>query len=77
MVKKLTRHGNSLALIIDRAVLDLLKIDADTPLDISTNGDVLVIRPIRNPERQAAFSRALESVNTRYSRTVRRLADGG
>jgi hypothetical protein len=26
MVKKLTKHGNSLALVIDRAVLDLLKI---------------------------------------------------
>jgi hypothetical protein len=28
MVKKLTKHGNSLALVIDRPILDLLKIDA-------------------------------------------------
>ena len=26
MIKKLTRHGNSLALVIDRAILDLLEI---------------------------------------------------
>jgi hypothetical protein len=27
MIKKLTQHGNSLALVIDRPILDLLKID--------------------------------------------------
>jgi hypothetical protein len=32
MVKKLTKHGNSLALVLDRGVLDLLEIDADTRL---------------------------------------------
>ena len=48
MVKKLTKHGNSLALIIDRGVLDLLKIDSDTPLDITTDGQVLVITPVKN-----------------------------
>ena len=31
MVKRLTKHGNSLALVIDRGVLDLLEIDAETP----------------------------------------------
>ena len=43
MRKKLTRHGNSLALVIERPVLELLKIDAKTPLDISTDGEVLVV----------------------------------
>jgi len=33
MVKKLTKHGNSLALVIDRPVLDILKIDAETPTE--------------------------------------------
>ncbi len=38
MVEKLTKDGNSLALIIDRPILDLLKIDPETPLDVSTDG---------------------------------------
>ena len=29
MIKKLTKHGNSLALVLDRGVLDLLEINAD------------------------------------------------
>jgi hypothetical protein len=40
MVEKLTKHVNSLALVIDRPILDLLKIDPDTPLDISTDGTI-------------------------------------
>jgi antitoxin component of MazEF toxin-antitoxin module len=75
MIKTLTKHGNSLALIIDRAVLDLLKIEADTPLDISTDGQVLVITPIRDEVRRENFKRALESANRKYGRALKRLAE--
>lgn len=75
MVKTLTKHGNSLALVIDRAVLDLLKIEADTPLDISTDGEVLVIMPVRDAARKRRFRRAVQSVNRKYSRALRRLAE--
>ena len=75
MIKKLTRHGNSLAIIIDRAVLDLLKIDADTPLEISTDGQVLVITPVRDKARRNKFRKALESANRKYGRALKRLAE--
>jgi len=75
MVKTLTRHGNSLALVIDRGVLDLLKIDAETPLDISTDGQVLVISPVRDARREKQFRSALASANRRYGRALKRLAD--
>ncbi|MBI5344608.1 MAG: AbrB/MazE/SpoVT family DNA-binding domain-containing protein [Deltaproteobacteria bacterium] len=35
MIKKLTRHGNSMALVIDKGVLELLDINDKTPLNIS------------------------------------------
>ena len=38
MVKRLTPHGNSAALIIDKPVLDLLHITMETPLEIVTDG---------------------------------------
>ena len=75
MVKKLTKHGNSLALIIDRAVLDLLKIDADTPLEISTDGQVLVISPVRDEKHQGKFKKALELANRKYGHALKRLAE--
>lgn len=75
MVKKLTKHGNSLALVIDRAVLDLLNIDSDTPLDISTDGQVLIVAPVRDEAHQKKFRQALEAANQKYGRTLRRLAE--
>jgi antitoxin component of MazEF toxin-antitoxin module len=75
MVKKLTKHGNSLALVIDRAVLDLLKISAETPLDISTDGQVLVIAPVRDEAQQRRFKQALEAANQKYGRALKRLAE--
>ena len=75
MIKKLTRHGNSMALVIDRSVLDLLKIDTETPLEISTDGNVLVISPVRDEARATRFKEALEKTNRRYGRALKRLAD--
>jgi antitoxin MazE len=75
MVKKLTKHGNSLALIIDRPVLDLLRINPDTPLDITTDGQVLIVTPVRDKAHQQKFTEALESANRNYGRVLRRLAD--
>ena len=45
MIKKLSKHGNSLALVIDRSILDLLGIDEKTSLEISTDGEVPGRRP--------------------------------
>ena len=75
MVKRLTKHGNSMALVIDRAVLDLLKIDIDTPLDISTDGQVLVVSPVRDVDNRKRFEKALESANKKYGRALQHLAE--
>ena len=75
MVKRLTKHGNSLALVIDRGILDLLDIDADTPLNISTDGQCLIVAPAENASRQKKFRAALEAGNRRYGKMLKRLAD--
>ena len=75
MTKNLIKHGNSWALIIDRAILELLKIDHDTPLELVTDGDVLVIHPQRTAEREKEFQAALDGVNSKYGRVLTRLAE--
>lgn len=71
MVKKLTKHGNSLALVIDRPVLDLLKIDADTPLEITTDGARLIISPA---VRKTKFDQAQAWAHRRYGKAFEKLA---
>ena len=74
MLKKLTRHGNSLALVIDKAVLELLNIDDQTPLEISTDGTILLISPVRDEERKRQFREAVVKANTKYGRALKKLA---
>lgn len=75
MLKKLTRHGNSLALVIDRPILDLLHIDSDTPLDISTDGKRLIVAPAKPSGRRKKFDAAQEWAHKRYGSTFRKLAE--
>jgi antitoxin component of MazEF toxin-antitoxin module len=75
MVKHLTRHGNSAALIIDKAVLELLHIDIKTPLELATDGKSLIISPLRDAKRASRFRAALEAVNRRHATTLKALAE--
>ena len=75
MVKRLTKHGNGVPLVIDRPILDLLKIDAETPLDISTDGQRLIVAPAATSERRAKFDAAQEWAHRRYGKAFKRLAE--
>ena len=75
MVKRLTKHGNSLALVIDKGVLDLLGIDPETPLSISTDGNCLIVSPVRSAKKRAEFEQSLKKVNQRNARALKRLAE--
>ena len=75
MTKTLIRHGNSLALIIDKPVLELLKIDENTPLEISTiDGKSLQVRPSQSTERKKKFQEAVKNTNKKFGKTLKNLA---
>ncbi len=75
MVKKLTKHGNSLALVIDRPILDLLKIDTETPLDLSTDGHRLIVAPAEQSARRQKFEASQRTAHKRYGKAFKRLAE--
>lgn len=75
MIKTLTKHGNSLALVIERPILEILKIDAETPLEISTDGDRLIITALRSAERQERVQSAIRNANARYGKALKKLAE--
>lgn len=74
MNKTLIKHGNSLALVIDKPILELLQITADTQLELSTNGDVILITPVRDKQRQRRLKASLEKINQKYGDDLERLA---
>lgn len=75
MLKKLTKHGNSLALVIEKPILDLLGAKADTPFEVTTDGHALVLTPMKDAPRHVAFKKALEKTNKKYAKTLKKLAE--
>ena len=75
MVKKLTKHGNSLALVIDKPVLDLLGFDADTPLRVTTDGANLIISAAGSRARANRLRAGMKRVHGKYGGMLKRLAD--
>ena len=75
MIKSLTRTGNSLALILDRPLLDATGIGSDTQLEVSTDGDVIVISPVRSKRRTAKLRAILEELDAEHAGAFRRLAE--
>jgi antitoxin component of MazEF toxin-antitoxin module len=75
MTKRLTRSGNSLALVIDRPLLEALDIDADTELELSTDGDVLVVTPLRDPKRRRRVAELVAEAHEQFGGVFRRLSE--
>ncbi len=79
MIKTLTKHGNSYALIIDRPIMDLLKITPETQLDITTDGKGLTVRAVADDEdvgaaRRRRLTESMAWVNQTYAPMLRDLA---
>jgi antitoxin component of MazEF toxin-antitoxin module len=80
MIKTLTKHGNSLALILDKPILELLGIEPETPISISTDGKSLILSPVHGSSTQATergekLTRIRARVNRKYEKTFKKLAD--
>jgi len=73
MRKKLSAVGNSLGIVIEKPILELLDIDRETELDMRTDGERLIIEPVRSAKRgkvKASVRRAM----TAHDATLRKLA---
>jgi len=64
-----------MAIVIDRPILDLLKIDEETPLEVSTDGKSLTIAPAKASARRNKFEKAQAFAHSRYGRAFKRLAE--
>lgn len=75
MQKTLTKHGNSYALVIDKPILELLRVTPDTPFEIMSDGQCLVLTPVRDDKEEQKFQKALEKIHVRFGRAMKKLAE--
>ena len=72
MKKKLSAVGNSYGVVIEKPILELLNIDRDTELEMTTDGHRLVIEPVRTNKKNLRSS--AEKVMKKHDSTFRKLA---
>ena len=75
MVKTLQKHGNSRALVIDKALMEALGIEGDTPLQITVSGNSLIVTPVNVGIGRQAVTEALEKLRHQYGDMLQRLAE--
>jgi antitoxin MazE len=75
MIRKPTKHGTRPAQVIDRPMLDLSRIDTDTPLDVSTDGTGPIVAPSEATARRKKFNAAQAWAHERYGKAFQRLAE--
>ncbi|MBN1909011.1 MAG: hypothetical protein JW818_04665 [Pirellulales bacterium] len=75
MIKKLTKHGNSYAMVIDKPILELIHATPDTPFEIISDGRSLVLTPVRDPKEEKKFDDAVAMVHQRFGNAMKKLAE--
>jgi antitoxin MazE len=73
MRKRLMAIGNSLGIIIEKPILELLDINKDTELEIRTDGEALIIRPAKSARKQLITDSAKHMLET-HEESMRKLA---
>jgi antitoxin component of MazEF toxin-antitoxin module len=71
--KRLTKVGNSWALVLDKPLMELAGLSPDQPVEIRSNGNGLVISA-SGGEQDPAFLDAKGQVMARHQELFRRLA---
>ena len=73
MKKKLSIVGNSLGLLIEKPILELLNIDRNTELEMTTDGNRIIVEPIRKGHKKRVTD-AAEKIMKNHGETFRKLA---
>lgn len=74
MTRTLQRHGNSLALVIDKTLLEQMGIDAETPLSVTVTGGVLTVAPVGVGIDREEVADTLARLRPRYKKMLENLA---
>jgi hypothetical protein len=55
--------------------MDLLRITPETPFEIMSDGQCLVLTPVRDPKEEKKFQKSLETLHGRFGRAMKKLAE--
>lgn len=75
MIKRLIKHGNSRAIVVDKALLEAAGISEDALFQVSVNpSGGLVIQSVNN-DKVDVFRKSFEKLNKKHKKLMQNLAD--
>ena len=75
MVKRLIQHGNSVALVIDKPIMEILNITNETTFELSTDGKNLILSPQVEYSQERDIIHSLEKINKKYGTVLKQLGE--
>jgi antitoxin component of MazEF toxin-antitoxin module len=75
MIKTLKKHGNSMALVIEKPMMEALGINEQTPLQVTVSGNALVVTPANVGVGSERMKPVVKELRKRYGPMLKRLAD--
>jgi antitoxin component of MazEF toxin-antitoxin module len=75
MTKTLTKHGNSLALVIDMPILEQMGVDETTRLTLAFDGRCLVVTRASDTARRKMVRSAINEIHYEFGNAMKKLAE--
>ena len=74
MTRTLQRHGNSVALVFDKTMLEALQMTPDTPVQVTFHGNSLVVTPANVGVPQEELQETIARLRPHYKTMLENLA---
>ena len=74
MIKTLQKHGNSQALVLDKPILDALGITGDSPRQLTSSGNSLIVSPANVGVGPNDIAASLKKLRPHYHEMLKNLA---
>jgi antitoxin component of MazEF toxin-antitoxin module len=74
MIKTLRKQGNSQVLPVDKATMELMGIDLDTPLQVTVAGNAMVVTPAHIGIPAEELDASMTRMRKQYGKVLKNLA---
>ena len=74
MTRLLQKHGNSVALVFDKTILEALGMTPETPIEVTLSGSSLIVTPAEIGIPDEELDAAIEELRPRYKTMLENLA---
>lgn len=75
MINRWKKTGDGVALVLDRGFLEAANLDPDAPVEVSTDGKVIVIAPAPSKEQREELEGGMNRMHAKYAGAFKRLAE--